>query len=98
MGIVYINTPVGTGPDATFVVFIKTTDEITSNADGIFGIMTEYFEAVSVEAVQAVDCSKPEKPVFILETASDTVVGQSAFHTVMFEIILLGMKSRKKAR
>ena len=91
MGVVYKNAPVGSGPDATLAVFIKTTDKITSDADGIFGIVAENFKTVSIEPVQSVDRSKPEKSVLVEQTANNTVVGQTALYTVMFKIILLGM-------
>jgi len=51
-------------------------------------------ETVSVKPVQTIYGSEPQKTIPILEAAGDTVVGQTVFYKIVFEIIGLGSQRR----
>ena len=50
-------------------------------------------EPVSVKAVQAVNGAEPQKSFPVLQAAVHTIVRESVFNMVVFEIIFLSKKS-----
>jgi hypothetical protein len=80
------------GPDIPFLILIQATDEIASNAVRIFGIVPENPETISVKSVQAINGSKPQEAILILQTAGNTVIGKAVFYKIVFEIKWLCMK------
>ena len=86
MRVIDVYAFIGPRPDIPLIILIQATDETASDAVWIFGIMPENPETVSVKTVQAIDGSKPQESILILQAAGNAVIGQSIFNKIVFEI------------
>ena len=61
-------------------------NEITANAAAVARIAPENLKAVSIKPVKPIFGAKPQKPIFILHTTDNRIVGKSIFYLEVPEI------------
>lgn len=64
-------------PEFIFRAFQDTRDEIINEGVAILWVMTEYFELVTIIAVEAAHGTRPEKSSFVFIKAIDLVIGET---------------------
>ena len=56
------------------VIVKQAADEVAANGGGIFRVIVKGLKAVAIKTIQSIECSKPQKPIVVLENALDRII------------------------
>ena len=64
-------------------------NKIAADTAFIIRIVPEYFKRVTIKPVESIFGAKPQKALFILDTAYSRIIRKTVFHLEMTEIVRL---------
>jgi hypothetical protein len=61
--------------------------QVISQTAWAISIVAIGFKLVTIKAVQSILCTEPHKPIFVLRTTKNGVIGQAVLYLIMAKVI-----------